>query len=532
MNPRRSFVRKIVYLVAIVLLLIPLFWLSQPETPSTKAGRGGAGGQLSQLRQQYGLSEAQLGDIDPTSETIKLATLGMRGVATVFLWQKANDYKMRKDWTDLSATLNQLTKLEPHFVSVWRHQGWNLSYNVSAEFDDYRERYRWVMKGIDFLQQGIRYNRREPRLLWDIGLTVSQKIGRADESDQFRRLFKADDDFHGSRPLSERDNWLVGKEWLAKAEEVVAQGGDLGGISEVLFFSKKPMNQMDYAEALEHDGIFQEKARRAWKEGGEEWKDFGDRELSYVPNTTFRVNELGLVEEEIKETTRKLDMLEPGLLEKLIQQKRDVLSPEEREALDTLPEKRTAQQKRLARMAEVNVQVPPSELARRVSGPNQEAATKLSEHIADLEKKKKDIENACTVINYDMWRRRAIFEQDPATLAAREYIYEGDQAFRKADLIGARNAYNKGWAKWRELFDKQESDALANDRNLGEELVEMYNHYRIILEKCDEQLPKDFPLDDIIQPHLKRLMADRVTQQQSGKEQGKEQKKPAEKKET
>ena len=84
---------------------MPLFWLSQPATNAVKGVQGSPGGKLAQLRDQYHLSQAQLGQIDPTSVTIKLATLGMRGVAANILWEKANDYKMKKDWTNFGATL-------------------------------------------------------------------------------------------------------------------------------------------------------------------------------------------------------------------------------------------------------------------------------------------------------------------------------------------------------------------------------------------------------------------------------------------
>ena len=126
-----------------------------------------------------GLSQCKLGQIDPTSETIKLATFGLRGVAALVLWEKANDYKMKEDWTNFTATLNQIVKLQPHFISVWIHQAWNMSYNMSVEFDDYRERYRCVIKGINFLKQGIEYNKTEPRLNWETGWVISQKIGRS-----------------------------------------------------------------------------------------------------------------------------------------------------------------------------------------------------------------------------------------------------------------------------------------------------------------------------------------------------------------
>src|SRR3972149_5854926 len=214
MNPHSSFIRKIMYLVALGVLLGLLYFFGHPSTIDTPGRKGMPGGFLAQARQRAGLSQTQLGEIDPTSETIKLATFGLRGVAALVLWEKANDYKMKEDWANFGAPLNQIIKVQPHFISVWIHQAWNMSYNVSVEFDDYHERYRWGIKGINYLKQGILYNKSEPGLLWETAWVISQKIGRADEHKQYRRLFKNDDEFHGSLPLALRDNWLVGKEWF------------------------------------------------------------------------------------------------------------------------------------------------------------------------------------------------------------------------------------------------------------------------------------------------------------------------------
>ncbi|NIL99325.1 MAG: hypothetical protein GTO62_20065, partial [Planctomycetales bacterium] len=71
----------------------------------------------------------------------------MRGVAANILWEKVHRYKKRKDWTNLAAAVNQITTLQPNFISVWIFQAWNLSYNVSVEFEDVRDRYQWVIKG-------------------------------------------------------------------------------------------------------------------------------------------------------------------------------------------------------------------------------------------------------------------------------------------------------------------------------------------------------------------------------------------------
>ena len=501
MNPRRSFIRKIIYLVGIALLLVPLFWLSQPATSGGAGAQGGPGGKLAQLRETNGLSETHLGEVDATGETMKLATLGMRGVATVVLWEKANDYTKKKDWTKLKATLNQMVKLEPHFITVWRHQAWNLSYNVSAQFDDYRERYHWVIKGIEFLQEGIRYNRREPKIVYDVGWFISQKIGRADESKQFRRLFKQDNDFHGPRPLSERDNWLVGKQWYRQSEEMVDQGMRLRGTSPVIFYSEAPMCQMNYSEALEKDGIFEERALRAWRRAGEEWHTFGDREITTSTGMQIQLNQMEMYLDKIAQLRAELDGIQPGLREKFLEQKRRLLKPEEREALETPVENRKDEQHRLAYDAEQKLVVTDNEVARRITGPKRKQALELAAQIEEAGKTVDMIDRYRGVVNFEYWRRRATIEQDPAALAAREHIFEGDEAFAKADLITAREAYDKGLARWRELLDKEQFEGLVKDSHMGEELMEIIKTYRLILEKRDEPFPEDFVLNDIIRQH-------------------------------
>lgn len=500
MNPRRSFVRKIVYLVAIAVLLVPLFWLSQPATIGTKASKGSPGGQLAKLRAQYGLTETQLGEIDPTTETIQLATFGMRGVAANLLWEKANRYKMKKDWTNLSATLQQLAKLEPHFISVWRFQAWNLSYNVSAEFDDYRERFRWVIKGIQFLQEGIRHNDREPRLYWDVGWFNAQKIGRADEAKQFRRLYKDPENvygIHGERPLEQRDNWLVGKEWFEKAEKLVDSGASLKGISPVVFHSDRGMCQMNYADALEQDGIFKERARRAWSRAERDWHEFGEREIPTSFDDMIRLNDGETLMQTAAKLCKQIDDLAPGLREKIVQDKRNALTDDMRKALDTPMEKRTDDQHRQAAEAIEKLQVSHEEVARRVPGEKRREVLKLAKQAAETEKTAQVIDRYRQIVNFTYWRRRAQVEQTPEALEAREKVYEGNEAFAKGDLVTARDRYVDGLKKWRELLDKPEFASLKIDRNMVEELGEVIKRYREILEKRDEVFPKDFILQDI-----------------------------------
>ena len=507
MSSRSSFVRKIVYLVVIAALLLPLFWLGHPATNAVKGVPDSPGGELAQLRQQYHLSQAQLGQIDPASVTIKLATLGMRGVAANILWEKANDFKMKKDWTNLGATLNQITKVQPNFVNVWSNQAWNLSYNVSVEFDDYRQRYRWVIKGIDFLREGIKYNERQPRLLWDVGWTISEKIGRADESKQFRKLFKEDEDFHGSRAKASRDNWLVGKEWFDDAIEAVEHGQTMIGKSPIIYRSSGPMSLMYYGQALEDDGVFGEVAKAAWVAAGQSWRDYGNKDIlttfqdeKTLEPIVIQLNQQEAHDQAAKKLVQQLDALQPGLREKILADKRKTLTAAQREALDTPLAKRSGKQFELAAQAEQAVRVTDNEVARKIADPKRKReALQLAKEAANHVQLASYIERYRQIVNFVYWRLRAQVEQTDEMLATRDFIYRGNRAYAEGDLIHARNHYQQGLAGWRKAIDR--APGILNDQTTSDELMEVIKHYRRILSQLDERFPEKFILQDVIDLH-------------------------------
>jgi len=430
----------------------------------------------------------------------------MRGVAANLLWGKANEYKKKKDWTNLSATLNQIAKLEPHFIGVWRFQAWNLSYNVSVEFDDYRERYQWIIRGIDFLREGVRYNDREAILLWDLGWFTGQKIGRADERKQFRKLFKEDDEFHESLPPQvrdpSRDNWLVGKNWFREAEDLVdSKGVPIKGTSPLLFRSESPMCQMNYANALEVDGTFGEAAKRAWMKGGREWADYGQLSLPTPSGRLIRLGDLEAVEQRMKKLTKKLDALQPGLREKLREERLAALSQDERVALDTSVSDRTAKQHELASEAQAKINITNKILAREIKGAMHQKAIALAKELTDAEREKDDIERSREIINYGYWEFRTEIEQSGETLAARKSIYKGEMAFAGGDLMAAIQGYKRGLRMWRRVLDK--FPFLLDDQRTGEDLMEVVNRYRTILFQVDQKLPKDFILNDVVERYGK-----------------------------
>jgi hypothetical protein len=492
MNQRQRFIRKIAYACAIAALLLPLSWLSQPATQD-----GSKGGLLSRMRQEYSLSQADLGEIDPASETIKLATLGMRGVAANILWEKAHEYHKEEDWAGLSATLEQIARLQPNFVSVWVFQGWNLSYNISVEFDDYHDRYHWVIRGINFLKEGTQYNRDEPRLLTDIGWTIAHKIGRADEHVQFRRLFREDDEFNGSLPLSQRDNWLVGREELLKAERIVARGTPLKGKSPLLFYSRPPMCLVNYAQTMEEEGTFGEVAKNAWKKAGDSWVEFSNRDLPTQYNVLVRLSEKEAYSKKAEEAKAELDRLTPsGLSDKIAAEKRASLSEEEREAYDTPAERRTKEQTNLAAAVGEKLMVRAIDIADRITGDDHAAAFKAAEegNQADAMARAIDIER--DIVNYNFWMLKCQIEPDDDTLAARKAMFDGDRAFSKGDLVACSAAYDEGIKLWRKTIDKYPS--LLKDTDITEDLMISIGHYRSILHQMDRQFPTPFVLQDVV----------------------------------
>ncbi|MDR0705645.1 MAG: hypothetical protein LBF88_11735 [Planctomycetaceae bacterium] len=324
---------KIVYLVALIIIVVLLHRVGRPAKIIVQPGGGEArldlGGYLAQIRHQEGLTESQIGEIDPASNTIKLATFGLRGVAIALLWHRSQEYQKRLDWNNVIATSNQLVFLEPHFTTIWEFLGWNLAYNASAEFDDYRERYRWVIRGIDFLTRGVEFNSQAPKLCKATGWTISQKIGIADENQQYRRLLREDEEFglrHNCQLPSERDNWILGRRWYHKGENLVLQGVSIGNESDFLFFSHSRLNLFNYAKWKRKDGIFGEEAIRAWENADAEWREFAKQDLSTAipedgslqmrPGVKARRTTLettDLVKEEAKNLLKELEAFAPDL---------------------------------------------------------------------------------------------------------------------------------------------------------------------------------------------------------------------------
>jgi len=498
MSLKSAFARKIVYLVILVVMLVPLFLLGQPA-----AGKGDRGGQLAEMRDRFNMAESDLGDISPASETMKLASLGMRGVASTLLWNKAHEYGVRHEWDRLKATLNNIALLQPHFDRVWEFQAWNLAYNVSTEFDDYRQRYAMVKEGTDYLIRGVNQNRNASRLVWYTGWFYGQKMGMADEKKQFREMFADDENAHQKLleeniavddpqalgPLGKPDNWLVGRLWLNRGYDLVDSGVKILRQTPINFYETGPKWRYKHAEAIEKEGILDDRAQNAWELASDDWIRFGERSIPVTAPFTIkldRADELERLQEEKKE---EFDSFAGEYYEVARQGQIDALKPEQRAILLANKEDLTEDEQYEQYMYELRVVPNPQQIARYTKDEDRLRAINLAGEIADLQERIDKTRAYQRQINYEYWKTLAIAEQEERTVRARRSVYEAEKANEDAEPDRAIELYEEAFQLWAEIFD--DYPILTID-DTAIDLRESIRRYAVTIDS--EDLGDDFPL--------------------------------------
>lgn len=498
--------RRIIYICAIVALVMPLYLLGHPSVRNEDGSPKSEGGTLAQIRHEYNLGQGDLGEIDPASESMRLATLGLRGVAATILWQKAEYYKKEKYWDRLAATLNQIAVLQPHFIKVWEFQGHNLSYNVSHEFDDYRQRYQWVKRGIDYLIKGSKYNKNRTEMQYELGWFFGSKMGVADEKLQYRELFRNDEEFHeqvlaktgldlrqpeGRGPDQKPDNWKSGRLWYETAYDMVAGGG--GDIkparSTMQFYRMGPQWLMKYSEAIQKDGYLGDDSRYAWRTAGREWQKFGERQIVTTFGDTIFLTELQTANEELNRKLDEFKELTGETWDRRVAEVEKTLSEAQRSALAKEYADRDFNEVVAAQEAEQRLQVDPTLVAKQVPDAIRIESLQRAKELVRLKEKIRHIEIYRNQINYPYWTQRCIAEQEDAALAARSNMYEAEQLLEKGQLDEAFVKYEAAWEAWDDLFNTQ--PAMMIDE-AAEDVIDAIERYRRLLDS--PELPEDFKL--------------------------------------
>jgi hypothetical protein len=441
---RSNQTKKIIY----ALLIVFLFGVMFPY-----------GSWLADQKKRRDLGEAAIGQIDTGGFMMKLFLLGgFRGIVANYLWQKVDENKRDQDWDRLKTNVDMITRLQPHFLSIWTFQSWNLAYNVSVEWDAPDDKYDWIKQGIKFAQRGVDYNRRSPDLVYDTASIYHHKLGFSDESIILRRLFWDDEDEafktyrdpESGMSVIKRDNFQLAYGWFSRSVDLLDSGAtrvfegtredvqyvdpspQRKRVDDINFRSMPAQAQTRYAAALEKmstQGIepqFGEFARNEWARALREWVKFGKYEFD-SPNL-------------IKQPDGEF--------------RRDKIRIDDR----TVPEKF-----------------------------NSWDLTDNQRHWSD---------RWASQLNYPYWKERCIAEGTAKGVEARRLFYEGTKAYKQSEFAQAADKFKEGLLIWKENL--KDFPIFALDDLNKKETGLIVKRYERVLQQQNQKLPPTFPFADLL----------------------------------
>ena len=153
---------------------------------------------LNQERKNLGLVRMEvLENAPPILAFTTVALGGFRGLIANVLWIRASDLQEDGKYFEMVTLAGWITKLQPRIPTVWYHQAWNMAYNISIKFQDPRDRWQWVRRGIELLRdEGLRYNPKETLLYRELAWFFQHKMGHnLDDAHMYFKQVWADEMF-------------------------------------------------------------------------------------------------------------------------------------------------------------------------------------------------------------------------------------------------------------------------------------------------------------------------------------------------
>jgi hypothetical protein len=439
---------------------------------------------LERIKREKDLGEATIGAVDTGSFMLKLAMIGgARGVAANVLWSRAVELQKRQEWDQLKSTADLISKLQPHFLAIWTFQGWNLSYNVSVEWDDPADKYVWIKNGIKFLEEGVDRNPKTPDLAWDTAWTYYHKIGFSDEAIVLRREFyDDDDDAFKTDPITKDisdDNFLVSRGWF---ESAVAKAETAGGRTRISSF-EAPVEYVDpvanrkgrpgdlafqsmpahaatrYAQGLEKKSIrgiratFGDAAIAAWSNALAEWDKFGDQ--VFPSHNAVKAGGVAY-----GQPIRLNDAMDPAAI--------------------------------AARGND------PDYWQRLLSDWNKAEVGKVSPEeakgLADNQWYWTD--RWASQMNFPYWKARSQAEMERDGMRARQLFYNATQAYLKANFREAVGSYQEGLELLGGVLDKH--PRYRDDEMNKQDLAQIVARYMDAMKQAGMELPAELPFAELI----------------------------------
>lgn len=135
-------------------------------------------------------------------------------------------------------------------------------------------------------------------------------------------------------------------------------------------------------------------------------------------------------------------------------------------------------------------------VARQAPSDVRSRAEELAREYTEARERAEMIDRYRDIVNFDFWKACCEAEVTEPALKAREGTWRADTEFAAARLQSAKQAYEESFAAWREVFDN--SPVLSADQITKDDVNEIVDRYRKVLEQLDEPFPKPFVLDPIL----------------------------------
>ncbi len=117
--------------------------------------------------------------VPPVLQFTTVALGGFRGLIANALWVRAVDLQDDGKYFEMVQLSDWITKLQPNIGMVWVHLGWNMAYNISIKFQNFRDRWLWVSRAFELLRdEGLRYNPKDPLIYRELAWIFQHKIGQ------------------------------------------------------------------------------------------------------------------------------------------------------------------------------------------------------------------------------------------------------------------------------------------------------------------------------------------------------------------
>ncbi len=203
-----AFRRRVAYGVTLFALFgLSMFW--RGKLPVPLADRVGPARWLDRHSvraeaERLELRELDQGDPEIAGETARLAFVGARGIVVTALWTAAIEKQKRNEFDEFQILARAVTTLQPHFITPWVFQSWNIAYNVSVEADKLGDTYFYIAQGIELLAEGDRRNSKiyreaeglperkvgSPDMRYQIGFYYQNKFSVSDKVNTLRSLMQ------------------------------------------------------------------------------------------------------------------------------------------------------------------------------------------------------------------------------------------------------------------------------------------------------------------------------------------------------